>query len=134
MKTIATPTQPITHAMTIDVPIVLTEATQQVSAKKVSFRMVLGSVLRRRRQELGRTLRDVSAAAQVSLGYLSEIERGQKEASSELLRSICDALGQPQSQVLREVADEMALAELATGLTVGLTAEIAVDLATELAR
>jgi len=47
----------------------------------------------------------------VSLGYLSEIERGQKEASSELLSSICDALGSQLSQVLREVSDTMALAE-----------------------
>ena len=112
MKTIATPTQPITHAMTIDVPIVLTEATQQVSAKKVSFRMVLGSVLRRRRQELGRTLRDVSAAAQVSLGYLSEIERGQKEASSELLNSICTALDLKLSKVLTDVAVKFAATEV----------------------
>jgi transcriptional regulator with XRE-family HTH domain len=53
----------------------------------------------------------VSTAANVSLGYLSEIERGQKEASSELLSSICDALGAQLSQVLREVSDTMALAE-----------------------
>jgi transcriptional regulator with XRE-family HTH domain len=55
----------------------------------------------------------VSAAARVSLGYLSEVERGQKEASSELLASICGALGAPLSQVLREVSDNFALAELA---------------------
>lgn len=119
MKT-TTPVQPITHAVVIDSEIVLGESPQstnvQGQGKKVSFRVILGAVLRRRRQELGRTLRDVSAAAQVSLGYLSEIERGQKEASSELLKAICEALGQPQSHVLREVADEMALAELATGL------------------
>jgi len=48
----------------------------------------------------------------VSLGYLSEVERGQKEASSELLASICGALGAPLSQVLREVSDNFALAEL----------------------
>jgi hypothetical protein len=48
----------------------------------------------------------------VSLGYLSEVERGQKEASSELLAAICSALGTPLSQVFREVSDNFALAEL----------------------
>ena len=80
----------------------------------VVMRRLIGEVLRRTRQRQERTLRDVAAAAQVSLGYLSEVERGQKEASSELLSSICDALGTPLSSVLREVADELALSELAT--------------------
>ncbi|WP_067973753.1 helix-turn-helix domain-containing protein [Nocardiopsis trehalosi] len=78
----------------------------------VLLRHLLGDVLRRLRQRQGRTLREVSADARVSLGYLSEVERGQKEASSELLSSICGALGVPLSQVLREVADQLALAEL----------------------
>jgi transcriptional regulator with XRE-family HTH domain len=73
---------------------------------------MLGDALRRLRLRQGRTLREVSAAARVSLGYLSEVERGQKEASSELLASICGALGAPLSQVLREVSDSFALAEL----------------------
>ena len=60
----------------------------------------------------GRTLREVSASARVSLGYLSEVERGQKEASSELLAAICGALNTPLSQVFREVSDNFALAEL----------------------
>src|SRR5262249_49756385 len=64
------------------------------------------------RQRQGRTLREVSAAARVSLGYLSEVERGQKEASSELLAAICSALETPLSQVFREVSDNFALAEL----------------------
>src|SRR5450432_3168133 len=78
----------------------------------VLLRHLLGDVLRRLRLRQGRTLREVSAAARVSLGYLSEVERGQKEASSELLSSICSALGTPLSQVLREVSDNFALAEL----------------------
>ncbi|SIO91186.1 helix-turn-helix domain-containing protein [Nocardiopsis sp. JB363] len=78
----------------------------------VLLRHLLGDVLRRLRQRQGRTLREVSADARVSLGYLSEVERGQKEASSELLSSICGALGVPLSQVLREVSDQLALAEL----------------------
>jgi transcriptional regulator with XRE-family HTH domain len=57
------------------------------------------------------TLREVSAEARVSLGYISEIERGQKEASSELLSSLCSALDLPLSVVLREVSDLVALEE-----------------------
>ena len=75
----------------------------------VLLRQLLGDVLRQLRLRQGRTLREVSAAARVSLGYLSEVERGQKEASSELLSSICKALGVPLSHVLRDVADQAEL-------------------------
>jgi transcriptional regulator with XRE-family HTH domain len=78
----------------------------------VLLRRVLGDALRARRQAQHRTLREVSGAANVSLGYLSEIERGQKEASSELLAAICEALGAHLSELLREVSDTMELAEL----------------------
>ena len=77
----------------------------------ILFRQELGEVLRDARRTQGRTLRQVSADARVSLGYLSEIERGQKEASSELLASICGALNVPLSQLLREVSDRLANAE-----------------------
>jgi transcriptional regulator with XRE-family HTH domain len=77
----------------------------------ILLRRLLGDVLRERRQDQGRTLREVSAAARVSLGYLSEVERGQKEASSELLGSICEALDVPLSVVLREVSDNLAVQE-----------------------
>lgn len=79
----------------------------------IVLRQVIGGELRRRRMAQGRTLRDVSAAARVSLGYLSEVERGQKEASSELLAAICLALGVPLSNVLRSVGDEVAGIEAA---------------------
>ncbi|MCW2888023.1 MAG: hypothetical protein QOE54_4773 [Streptosporangiaceae bacterium] len=82
------------------------------SETMVLLRQLLGDVLRQLRLRQGRTLREVSAAARVSLGYLSEVERGQKEASSELLASICKALGVPLSHVLREVSDQLSLAEL----------------------
>jgi transcriptional regulator with XRE-family HTH domain len=78
----------------------------------VLLRQLLGDVLRRLRVRQGRTLREVSASARVSLGYLSEVERGRKEASSELLAAICAALETPLSQVFREVSDNFALAEL----------------------
>jgi transcriptional regulator with XRE-family HTH domain len=74
----------------------------------VLLRRVIGDALRARRQAQHRTLREVSTAANVSLGYLSEIERGQKEASSELLAAICEALGAALSEVLRDVSDALA--------------------------
>ena len=80
------------------------------------LRQALGAVLRRRRMAQGRTLRDVAAAARVSLGYLSEVERGQKEASSELLAAICAALDVPLSVVVRELGDELAVLEAMTAL------------------
>lgn len=82
-----------------------------VRNEPVLFRRELGDVLRDYRQRQGRTLREVSSDARVSLGYLSEVERGQKEASSELLQSICRALNVPMSHVLRLVADRIDIAE-----------------------
>jgi transcriptional regulator with XRE-family HTH domain len=84
----------------------------------VLLRRVIGDALRARRQGQHRTLREVSTAANVSLGYLSEIERGQKEASSELLAAICDALGARLSELLGEVSDTLALAEGMEGVLV----------------
>ena len=77
----------------------------------VLLRRVIGDALRARRQGQHRTLREVSTAANVSLGYLSEIERGQKEASSELLSAICEALGARLSELLGEVSSTLAVAE-----------------------
>ncbi|WNV74391.1 helix-turn-helix domain-containing protein [Geodermatophilus sp. DSM 44513] len=68
------------------------------------LRTQLGTTLRGHRLRQRRTLRDVSGAARVSLGYLSEVERGQKEASSELLASICDALDVELADLLAEVS------------------------------
>jgi len=82
----------------------------------VLLRRVIGDALRARRQGQHRTLREVSTAANVSLGYLSEIERGQKEASSELLAAICEALGARLSEVLGEVSDTLLLAEEMDGV------------------
>lgn len=79
----------------------------------VLVRRLIGDVIRRRRVAQGRTLREISAAARVSLGYLSEVERGRKEASSELLAAICGALDIPMSEVLRDVSDELIRVEAA---------------------
>ncbi|GAA2898510.1 hypothetical protein Acy02nite_84470 [Actinoplanes cyaneus] len=71
------------------------------------LRRVIGSVLRRVRQRQGRTLKEVATAAGVSLPYLSEVERGTKEASSEILAAICRALGLPMPDLLDLVREEM---------------------------
>jgi transcriptional regulator with XRE-family HTH domain len=86
----------------------------------VLFRRLLGDVLRGARMQRGMTLRELSAEARVSLGYISEIERGQKEASSELLASLCQAMDLPLSDVLREVADAVALEEIAIGVAASM--------------
>ncbi|MCT1618096.1 helix-turn-helix domain-containing protein [Janibacter hoylei] len=80
----------------------------------VLLREELGDVLRDARRSQGRTLRDISAKASVSLGYLSEIERGEKEASSELIASICTALEVPLSAVFTEIAHRADRAERAS--------------------
>ncbi len=68
---------------------------------------MLGNVLRRIRREQGRTLADVARAAKVSMPYLSEVERGRKEASSEVLVAICDALHIELSDLLAEVGQDL---------------------------
>ncbi|WP_025274076.1 helix-turn-helix domain-containing protein [Haloglycomyces albus] len=77
----------------------------------VLMREMLGQTLRRRRRAQRRTLREVSKDANVSLGYLSEIERGHKEPSSELLSSVCGALQVKLSEVLADVTREVSRAE-----------------------
>ena len=76
------------------------------------LRTKVGEVLRRTRLEQGRTLADVSRAARVSMPYLSELERGRKEASSEVLAAICDALRIDLSDLLvtvgRDLVDDRA--------------------------
>ena len=79
------------------------------------LREAIGSGLRRARTLRRRTLRDISRVARVSLGYLSEVERGRKEPSSELLAAICEALDMTVADLLVEVAAEMAVAGPALG-------------------
>ena len=75
------------------------------------WRTHIGSALRQARVSQGRTLRDVAKGARVSLGYLSEVERGQKEASSELLNSICQALDLSLLTVMSDVTIALRAAE-----------------------
>jgi transcriptional regulator with XRE-family HTH domain len=81
----------------------------------ILVRHEIGEVLRDLRQQKGRTLRQVASRASVALGYLSEVERGQKEASSEILASVAEALDVPISTIMREVSDRLSVLE---GLTV----------------
>jgi transcriptional regulator with XRE-family HTH domain len=86
-------------------------AESRKERKMVLVRQEIGDVLRDLRQSKGQTLRNVASRASVALGYLSEVERGQKEASSEILASLADALEVPISVIMREVADRLATAE-----------------------
>jgi len=91
------------------------------------LREMIGEVLRRHRLRQDRTLREVSAAAAVSLGYLSEVERGKKEPSSELLAAICEALQVPLEVLLREVSDEFALDAVLRAAVAPITVPAAVS-------
>jgi transcriptional regulator with XRE-family HTH domain len=79
----------------------------------MKLREAVGEALRRRRQAQGRTLREVAEAAGVSLTYLSEVERGRKEASSEVLEAVCAALRLGLAELFFEVAETLAAAEAA---------------------
>ena len=82
----------------------------------ILVRQEIGDVLRDFRLQKGRTLRQVASKASVALGYLSEVERGQKEASSEILASVADALDTPISVIMREVGDRLAVIEGLNGI------------------
>lgn len=77
----------------------------------ILVRQEIGDVLRGFRLKKGHTLRQVAGKASVALGYLSEVERGQKEASSEILASVAEALDTPISVIMREVGDRIAVLE-----------------------
>src|SRR5262249_34977518 len=94
-------------------------------SKPSLLREVIGDVLRRARTTQRRTLREVSDAARVSLGYLSEVERGRKEASSELLSALCDALDRPWSQPLVDAGEQLPLEDHVPDRTKAATASAA---------
>lgn len=77
----------------------------------VLMRQEIGDVLRDFRLQKGRTLRQVAGEASVALGYLSEVERGQKEASSEILAAVADALDTPLSVIMGEVSERLSVVE-----------------------
>lgn len=73
----------------------------------MTVRSAIGDVLKDLRLEQGKTLRDISGSARVALGYLSELERGQKEASSEVIDALAEALGVPTYQIVVEAGYRM---------------------------
>lgn len=99
----------------------------------VLVRQEIGDVLRDFRLQKGRTLRQVASKASVALGYLSEVERGQKEASSEILASVADALGTPISTIMREVGDRLAVVEGLTPVPDTLPDELVAEFDNDLA-
>jgi transcriptional regulator with XRE-family HTH domain len=90
----------------------------------VLVRQEIGDVLRDFRLQKAMTLRQVASRASVALGYLSEVERGQKEASSEILASVADALDTPISVIMREVGDRLAIVE---GVSLPMHASVVPD-------
>jgi transcriptional regulator with XRE-family HTH domain len=89
-----------------------------MAQETVLFREALGDVLRNERMRRGLTLRELSGRARISLGYISEVERGQKEASSELLAALCEALEVSLGSVLRVVSENITEAEAPISLPV----------------
>lgn len=85
------------------------------------LRVALGEVLRQERQAQGKTLRKISGTGLIALGYLSEIERGQKEASSEIIEGVAVALGMPAHELIMKASLMMA------GITIPDTAETLLD-------
>ena len=81
------------------------------------LRHVIGAALRRIRLDDGRTLREVASSANISMPYLSEIERGRKEPSSEILAGICAALGLTLVDLLNKVTGEAMVLDLTAPVT-----------------
>lgn len=82
-------------------------AIEPISTEPRTLRSELGIVLREHRFAQGATLRQIAAKAMISLGYISEVERGKKEPSSEILNYLCLALGTTLATVLRQVAERL---------------------------
>jgi transcriptional regulator with XRE-family HTH domain len=79
------------------------------------LRHAIGAVLRRLRLDRGKTLRELAEQSRISLPYLSEVERGRKEASSEILASLCRVLDISERRLLDEVSEEYGRLELVSG-------------------
>ncbi|POX45011.1 transcriptional regulator [Streptomyces sp. Ru71] len=77
------------------------------AAKEPLWRDLVGDVLRRERQAQERTLKDVAETARISMPYLSEVERGRKEASSEVLAAAAQALGLSLGDLLARAQSEL---------------------------
>ncbi len=98
-----------TTTLLFDTPVEVPAAPRTDTVREPLFREALGMSLRAFRADKGVTLRQLAKQARVSSGYISELERGRKEVSSELLASLCDALGATVSEVLLEAVANMSL-------------------------
>lgn len=94
----------------------------------VLVRQEIGDVLRDFRLQKGRTLRQVAGEASVALGYLSEVERGQKEVSSEILAAVAGALETPLSVIMGEVSHRLSVVEGLSSPITGVPDTIPADL------
>jgi hypothetical protein len=99
---------------------VITSRGERERRSRPLLRTMIGERLRRTRRGQGRTLSDVSRVARVSVPYLSEVERGRKEASSEVLAAICDALRIDLSELLAGVAHDLAVDQGRLGTVIRL--------------
>ncbi|CAB4552804.1 unannotated protein [freshwater metagenome] len=97
----------------------------------ILVRRELGDVLRNLRLQQGQTLRQVASRASVALGYLSEVERGQKEASSEILYAVAEALDVPMSTILADVSERVGRLEGIMPIPDTVPAEFLSDFATK---
>ena len=100
-------------------PVITSHGARERGSRPL-LRTMIGERLRRTRREQGRTLSDVSRSARVSVPYLSEVERGRKEASSEVLAAICDALWIDLSELLAGVAHDLGAGRSRRGVVVRL--------------
>ena len=102
------PEETVDEPSDLDNVIPLRPADRPSTAKpEPPLRTVLGDVLREERLDQDRTLADVARDAAISLPYLSEIERGRKEVSSDLLGAVCGALDVPLVEVLERCVDRL---------------------------
>jgi transcriptional regulator with XRE-family HTH domain len=106
----AAPTAPVTRS-TRPARAARPVAPAPVTRPEPPLRVLVGGILRRHRERQGRTLRDVAEDARVSVPYLSEVERGRKEASSEVLGAVCRALGLGLVDLIGEAHALLARAE-----------------------
>jgi hypothetical protein len=108
-----------TEATAMGAPVITSRGERERRSRPL-LRTMIGERLRRTRRGQGRTLSDVSRVARVSVPYLSELERGRKEASSEVLAAICDALRIDLSELLAGVAHDLAVDQGRLGTVIRL--------------
>lgn len=82
-------------------------ARQPSDGPEPLWRELLGGQLRTLRREQGETLAETAERAGISPQYLSEVERGRKEPSSEMIAALAGALGTSLAELAGQVADQL---------------------------